>query len=349
MKKLIVIVISSVGPAIFWLIFSSQTFAQAYHIFPDSNANWIQEETISWTLQGTGIIHREYYGIKYSLSHDTTINAKQYTLITSQHIWSFYTNDNVLYAPQNLNSSSHTFGALREDSNKKIWFINFINYSFTCYTYSNSFWPWAIDSDLLLYDFNLHVGENLTYPFPRQVNKIDSIKLEDNSYRKRFVFSDPTDYWLEGIGSSLGLFGAYKLPTNPPNDLNVCSYWLNCFSQNSQVLFEKSNLIAGITCDSLETSTLFGSPQFANNEFPFLIFPNPTENLTTIQFSLVHQSRIQISVFDISGKEILILVNDEVQAGIRSLQINTSDFAKGVYILKMISDSEIETRKLVVR
>ena len=69
-----------------------------------------------------------------------------------------------------------------------------------------------------------------------------------------------------------------------------------------------------------------------------------------------------IKVYDMSGREIACpefpggkLLNDPEQveltlaAGRHSLPLNTSHFSKGVYLVKMISDSGIENQKLIVQ
>ena len=86
-----------------------------------------------------------------------------------------------------------------------------------------------------------------------------------------------------------------------------------------------------------------------NDEFQFSIFPNPANDFAVIQFSIPHSLHVHLSVCDVSGKEILTLLNDQLQQGTQSLQLNTSEFAKGVYLVKMIWDGGIENRKLMIQ
>jgi N-acetylneuraminic acid mutarotase len=79
------------------------------------------------------------------------------------------------------------------------------------------------------------------------------------------------------------------------------------------------------------------------------IYPNPAEELTTVQFSLPQSSHVRVNVYDMSGKEISLLVNNDLLAGDHSIIVNTSDVAKGVYLVRMISDYRIENQKLVVQ
>src|SRR6185503_16683165 len=58
----------------------------------------------------------------------------------------------------------------------------------------------------------------------------------------------------------------------------------------------------------------------------FVIYPNPAVDHTTINFSLPQLMHIYIKVYNISGKEIVTLLNDDLEQGNHSLQINTNHF-----------------------
>jgi photosystem II stability/assembly factor-like uncharacterized protein len=88
----------------------------------------------------------------------------------------------------------------------------------------------------------------------------------------------------------------------------------------------------------------------------FQIYPNPAGDQTTIQFTLPQSSYVSIKVYDVSGREIACtglggetLLNGTLQQGEYSLPLNIDHFSKGVYIVKMISDSGIENQKLIVQ
>ena len=63
-----------------------------------------------------------------------------------------------------------------------------------------------------------------------------------------------------------------------------------------------------------------------------------------------------IRVYDVGGKEIETPLNEDVQQGEHPLQLNTAQFSKGVYLIKMITDYGIvhgtpygENQKLIVQ
>ncbi|MGB3077364.1 MAG: T9SS type A sorting domain-containing protein [Chitinophagales bacterium] len=79
------------------------------------------------------------------------------------------------------------------------------------------------------------------------------------------------------------------------------------------------------------------------------IYPNPVADHATIQFTVNQPSHVQIRVFDVSGREMETLLDENMEQGAYSVQINTDHFTKGVYFVKMISDSGINNQKLIVQ
>jgi len=78
------------------------------------------------------------------------------------------------------------------------------------------------------------------------------------------------------------------------------------------------------------------------------IYPNPAADFTTIQFTLSQSSHVTIKVFDVSGREVASLLDDDLQKADHSIQLNTDEFSKGVYMVRMISDSGTTNQKLIV-
>lgn len=87
-------------------------------------------------------------------------------------------------------------------------------------------------------------------------------------------------------------------------------------------------------------------------------YPNPFNPLTTINYSLSKKSFVQLKVFDLLGKEIVKLVDEEKNAGIYSEQFNAAKFnlPSGVYYYQIVvSDITnnggilfLQTKKMVV-
>ena len=82
-------------------------------------------------------------------------------------------------------------------------------------------------------------------------------------------------------------------------------------------------------------------------------YPNPFNPSTTISYNLQVSSHTTIKVFDLLGKEVAILVNEEKPAGKYEIVWNGKDksgkkLSSGVYIYKLIAGTFMQTRKMIL-
>ncbi|MBE2227271.1 MAG: T9SS type A sorting domain-containing protein [Ignavibacteria bacterium] len=77
-------------------------------------------------------------------------------------------------------------------------------------------------------------------------------------------------------------------------------------------------------------------------------YPNPFNPETNIRFEIPAAGDVKISVFDITGKEVSLLLNSYVNAGKYELKFNAGNFSSGVYFYTLISGSYSSTKKLVL-
>ncbi len=68
-------------------------------------------------------------------------------------------------------------------------------------------------------------------------------------------------------------------------------------------------------------------------------YPNPFNPSTKIDFTLPKPSLVKISVYDLTGQEIVTLVNGSKDAGFNTLDFNGSNLASGVYIYRINAES----------
>ncbi|MEO6168847.1 MAG: T9SS type A sorting domain-containing protein [Chitinophagales bacterium] len=79
------------------------------------------------------------------------------------------------------------------------------------------------------------------------------------------------------------------------------------------------------------------------------IYPNPSYGNTTLHFNLSQSSHATIKIFDVNGREVSSMLNSTYEAGNHSLQINTASFARGIYLVQMISADGIQNGKLLLQ
>jgi hypothetical protein len=77
-------------------------------------------------------------------------------------------------------------------------------------------------------------------------------------------------------------------------------------------------------------------------------YPNPFNPATTISFSLSSKSFVSLKVFDPLGREVSILLAEELPAGTYTRQWNGNNLPSGVYFYRLHAGSFTETKKLVL-
>jgi hypothetical protein len=76
-------------------------------------------------------------------------------------------------------------------------------------------------------------------------------------------------------------------------------------------------------------------------------YPNPLQQQNTITFFLEKPARTTLAVYDITGKQVAVLVSEALQAGNHKRVFDANRLAAGIYTLKLMYDGKVVTRKLV--
>jgi hypothetical protein len=77
-------------------------------------------------------------------------------------------------------------------------------------------------------------------------------------------------------------------------------------------------------------------------------YPNPFNPVTTISYSLQKQSEVKISVYDLLGNEVTILVNGMKPAGTHKIQFDGSNLSSGIYFYKLQSENNVISKKMAL-
>jgi photosystem II stability/assembly factor-like uncharacterized protein len=82
-------------------------------------------------------------------------------------------------------------------------------------------------------------------------------------------------------------------------------------------------------------------------------YPNPFNPVTKIRFDIPSEtgsqkSEVKLVIYDLSGREILTLMNEAKQPGTYEVTFDGSNFASGVYFYKLKAGDFIETKKMLM-
>ncbi len=77
-------------------------------------------------------------------------------------------------------------------------------------------------------------------------------------------------------------------------------------------------------------------------------YPNPFNPSTTIKFSIPQASFVTLKIYDILGREVTSLVNEEKPAGNYNVEFRGSNISSGVYFYRLQAGSFTETKKFIL-
>ena len=71
-------------------------------------------------------------------------------------------------------------------------------------------------------------------------------------------------------------------------------------------------------------------------------------NLIIILYQVPERSIVSIKIYDVLGKEIANLVNEEKPAGEYELEFTANNLSSGIYFYKIEAGSFVETKKMIL-
>jgi len=97
----------------------------------------------------------------------------------------------------------------------------------------------------------------------------------------------------------------------------------------------------------------------SNNDIPtefklYDNFPNPFNPLTKIRFDIpvslsgAKDLIVKLVIYDLLGREVSVLINNEIKPGMYEIEWNASSYTSGVFFFKLIAGSYIETKKMIL-
>jgi hypothetical protein len=194
--------------------------------------------------------------------------------------------------------------------------------------------PVAIESvgfDFLYNEF--YVGNPSGNDFPRYSGVDDFLHQAADSVN----WAEGIRYDPENDGSSL------------PRSMGVHEHWNNAidkkYSRNLQtgdgIELVAAEVTTGVDEDN-KSSQLPASFSLAQN------YPNPFNPLTVISYQLPVVSSVRLAVYDLLGREVVVLVNERKDPGAYSLHFDAADLSSGAYLLRLIAGNFVQTRKMIV-
>ncbi len=98
----------------------------------------------------------------------------------------------------------------------------------------------------------------------------------------------------------------------------------------------------GVTRVSAPTDNIIKDFSLAQN------YPNPFNPTTIIEYSIPKAEKVTLKIYDVLGREIRTLVNNEQIQGKYSVEFNAGNLASGVYFYRLEAGNFAQTKKLIL-
>ncbi len=285
---------------------------QAYYPLPETNTYWQYTYVdLPWYCPCFGYCYKS----QYEISGDTIITNNTYhKLVLSRIYFDENCNENYSYIGYQ--------GAFRNQAEeKKAWFV-----------------PQGEEEEVLLYDFNLQLGDTLpvSYINPYGMNysvvEIDSVEV-GNSFRKKYLLGDE-NYPFEWPYELIEGIGGQNLIKPIEEWFNFESgYTFGCMNNADSLIYPGGALCNLITSDKV-IQQLPG----------FEIFPNPTHGKFWIGNVTHGNNPLLIEIYNPMVELLTQLESSKPQ-----IEIDLSGNPKGMYLVRIKIGSEDFIEKIILQ
>lgn len=107
----------------------------------------------------------------------------------------------------------------------------------------------------------------------------------------------------------------------------------------TNIYANQENLVTGINQNGNEIPDKYSLTQN---------YPNPFNPVTNIKFTLPKSGYVKLVVFDIMGREVGVMVNENLNAGSYIADFDASKLSSGIYFYKLITADYTDTKKMML-
>ncbi len=117
------------------------------------------------------------------------------------------------------------------------------------------------------------------------------------------------------------------------------------FFNEFKFILDKDSVCQNITVDlttSIKEESLIKNFALVQN------YPNPFNPITKIKYQIPHNNLVQLVVYDILGRKVTTLVNEQKPAGSYEVEFIASQFSSGVYFYELRAGDFRDVKKLIL-
>ena len=161
--------------------------------------------------------------------------------------------------------------------------------------------------------------------------------------------------WLNSSPSDQRILinnGPFTLEENKPIDIVVCYLVGRGYDELNSI-----SVMKNISADAIHiyNSNFTDIPTEVEDQSAIITefklsqnFPNPFNPSTSIQYAISSTQFVTLKVYDLLGREVATLVNEEKTTGSYEVEFDGNNLTSGIYFYKLKAGSFVETKKMIL-
>jgi len=144
----------------------------------------------------------------------------------------------------------------------------------------------------------------------------------------------------------LAVIGSYDpalVVANAGTTAPQTSFFLDGNDMASSTLYYQTN----VPWVRLNFDPSVGMAETSNDVLAASVFPNPTNGVSTVNFKVNGSSDVTVTITDVTGKVIDVLMNEASVSGEQKISFDASSYANGAYYVTIATEGSVVTRKFM--
>lgn len=188
----------------------------------------------------------------------------------------------------------------------------------------------AIPTTTFLFDYQLHKGEKKEDGSSFDIVSVilmgwgNNALLPGDAQHIVTIHYDVSEISNENVGTAIELFDVLGATVYPVQDAKISA------GQEKQIQLVKVKEVEEQQIKLLQN------------------YPNPFNPVTTISFVLKHKEHLKLSIFNLIGQELEILIDEFLTDGEYNVQFEASNLPSGIYIYQLLTPSSLYSKKMIL-
>ena len=185
-------------------------------------------------------------------------------------------------------------------------------------------------------------GENLSVTYaPANAGISNSVTAEITNTQPQRFENGRLRFVMPAAGAAYAVTGGQLVQVEQGGEFDICHV-------------EVDILAAGIQSVTISLDVV-GVPDAGQGLIPRLApnYPNPFNPMTELKFSLPQAGPVSLSIYDLQGHEVAVLVDEFLASGDHTIQWNgqdgqARDMSSGIYLVRLVAAGQETSRKITL-